>query len=55
MKPKILGELKESVLHDLSIRQEISKNLVFHLNHFSDHVGEHIILNHLVRKKCSNF
>ncbi len=28
MKPKILGELKESGFHDLSIRQEIRKNLV---------------------------
>ena len=31
MKPKILGELKESGFHDLSIRQEIRKNLVCQL------------------------
>ena len=31
MNPKILGELKESGFHDLSIRQEIRKNLVSQL------------------------
>jgi hypothetical protein len=55
MKPKILGELNGSGFHDLSIRQEIRKNLVSHLKHSPDHVGTLIILSHLIRKKRRNF